>query len=110
MREFAYGSDAQYTALKKSLRDGQCHVYNCTFPPSFSAGSGRIGFEKDSISYILYIDKGLRHTGRGHKLLKDWLAAGSLRFLDFSDMRDFLRGLSALYSAPQGESEGGSDE
>ena len=70
MREFVYGNDQQYALLKESLNDHMCHVYgHCTFPSSFSKNAGRIGFEKE----------------------------GTLRFLDFTDMKVFLKSLKFLY-------------
>ena len=97
MKEFVTGSDAQFDLLKESLADGKCHVYTCSFPASFSKPTGRIGFEKDSISYILYIDKGITCTNSRSALMKDWLNAGTIRFLDFSDLKTFLKSLTFLY-------------
>ena len=105
MKEFVFGSDKQYDILKKSLNDGLCHVYECVFPPRFSRRSGRLGFEKDDVSYILYIDKGMRCSGKPPQLLKSWLEEGSLRFLDYSDMKSFVKGCAFLYGENQrGES------
>ena len=101
MKEFVTGSDEQFDLLKTSLKDGQCHVYTCSFPSSFSKTSGRIGFEKDKISYILYIDKGITCTARKSPLMNEWLESSTLRFLDFSDLKAFLKGLSFLYPAPR---------
>lgn len=101
MKEFVTGTDEQYDLLKTSLGDRKCHVYTCAFPADFSKSTGRIGFEKDKISYILYIDKGITCTNTRSGLLTDWLAAGQLRFLDFSDLKTFLKSLSFLYSAPR---------
>ena len=101
MKEFVTGSDEQFDLLRASLDDKKCHVYNCTFPTSFSKPTGRIGFEKDKISYILYIDKGITCTASKSSLLKDWLEAGTLRFLDFSDLKTFLKSLTFLYPAPR---------
>ena len=101
MKEFVTGSDEQFELLKTSLKDGQCHVYTCSFPSSFSKTSGRIGFEKDKISYILYIDKGITCTARKSPLMNEWLESGTLRFLDFSDLKAFLKSLSFLYPAPR---------
>lgn len=103
MQEFVHGSDKQYTQLKRSLGDGNCHVYECAFPGRFSSSRGRMGFEKDDVSYILYIDKGIRCSGKAPALVKSWLDEGSLRFLDFSDMKDFLKSLSCLYPGEAGE-------
>ena len=109
MREFVYGSDKQYELLKKSLEDGRCHVYDCAFPESFSASGGRMGFEKDAVSYILYIDRGLSRRGKSPALFKDWLSGGSLRFLDFSDMKAYLKSLVFLYENSRCDNRGESN-
>lgn len=99
MREFVYGTDQQFEILKASLQDHRCHVYrNCIFPVSFNRSSGRIGFEKENETYALHIDRGITcANGGAAQLLRDWLASGTLRFLDFTDMKDFLRSLRYLY-------------
>lgn len=99
MREFVYGTDQQYEWLKESLKDHMCHVYgHCVFPSSFSKSVGRIGFEKEGDTYALFIDKGITcSAGNTTQLFRDWLVAGTLRFLDFTDMKVFLRSLKFLY-------------
>jgi hypothetical protein len=99
MKEFVLGTDAQYEMLKQSLNDDRCHVYErCIFPSSFSRPSGRIGFEKEQVGYALFIDKGLTCSCPvASRLLKSWLKAGTLKFLDYTDMKVFLRSLTYLY-------------
>lgn len=99
MREFVYGTDQQYELLKESLNDHMCHVYvHCIFPSCFSKNAGRIGFEKEGDTYALFIDKGITCSkGNTSQLFRDWLSAGTLRFLDFTDMKVFLRSLRYLY-------------
>lgn len=99
MREFVYGTDHQYDLLKESLNDHLCHVYkNCSFPQCCSKSSGRLGFEKEGDTYALFIDKGITCSKtNAPQLFKDWLAEGTLRFLDFTDMKVFLKGLKCLY-------------
>ncbi|MBO4474699.1 MAG: hypothetical protein J5750_07315 [Clostridiales bacterium] len=99
MREFVIGTDTQYDMLRSALEDRLCHVYmNCLFPRSFSSPSGRIGFEKQDETYALFIDKGIHCSSRkASSLLKEWLSEGTLKFLDFTDMKTFLRSLSDLY-------------
>ena len=99
MKEFVYGTDAQYEMLKESLRDHLCHVYeHCAFPASFNRSFGRIGFEQEEDTYALYIDKGLRCSSPADpRDFREWLSTGTLRFLDFNDMKVFLRSLSCLY-------------
>lgn len=99
MQEFVYGSDQQYEELKAQLEDHLCHVYrNCTFPTCCSKASGRLGFEKEGDTYALFIDKGITCRRLNvPALFKDWIAVGTLRFLDFTDMKEFLRSLKCLY-------------
>lgn len=101
MREFTRGTPRQYTALKASLDDGACHVYQVAYPPGFSRDTGRLGFEKEAAgnTYALYIDRGITYSGPASSaLLRDWLAAGTLHFLDFTDLAEFLRGLKRCYT------------
>lgn len=39
----------------------------------------------------------LAATNQAPALFKDWLAIGTVRFLDFTDMKEFLRSLKCLY-------------
>jgi hypothetical protein len=99
MKEFVYGTDQQYELLEESLNDHLCHVYDpCVFPASFSNSTGRIGFEKENDTYALFVDKGITCSQNNtSQLFRDWLAVGTLRFLDFADMKEFLRSLRWLY-------------
>jgi hypothetical protein len=99
MREFVNGSDQQYEVLKESLNDHLCHVYgNCSYPQCCSKSNGRIGFEKEGDTYALFIDKGITCScNNAPSLFLEWLSSGTLRFLDFTDMKVFLRSLSCLY-------------
>ncbi len=99
MIDFVYGTDQQYEGLKIMLNDQLCHVFNnCSFPSCCSRTSGRIGFEKEGDTYALFIDKGIVCSKiDAPQLFVDWLAAGTLRFLDYTDMKEFLRSLHCLY-------------
>lgn len=99
MREFVYGTDRQYEMLKESLEDHLCHVYSrCYLPGCCNRGEARLGFEKEENTYALFIDKGIScNSNSAPPLFKDWLAAGTVRFLDFTDMKEFLRSLKCLY-------------
>lgn len=99
MKEFVYGTDYQYELLKESLEDRRCHVYlNCNLPQGCNKDIARIGFEKEKNAYALFIDRGICcSSDRAPALFKDWLAAGTVRFLDFTDMKEFLRSLKCLY-------------
>ncbi len=99
MKEFVYGSDQQYQLLKELLEDHMCHVYpHCHMPASCTKEVARIGFEKEESTYALFIDKGIScSNNHAPALFQDWLNAGTVRFLDYTDMKAFLRGLKCLY-------------
>lgn len=102
MREFVYGTDLQYKNLKAALEDNKCHIFHdCRFPGSFSRSTGRIGFEKGSGVYRLLIDEGISCSNNTASLIltqcRQWLAAGEYMFLDFNDLKTFLKGLRVLY-------------
>ena len=102
MWEFVKGNQKQYQDLKQLLEDGMLHVYhNCQLPAGCSRRACRIGFEKDNGMYVVWIDSGITCSRRGGgtcgKQFRQWLADGEIRFLDFNDVRDFLKGLRFLY-------------
>lgn len=99
MVEFIYGSDQQYSDLKEMLNDHMCHVYkNCEFPNCCSRTIGRLGFEKEGDTYALFIDKGITCSKpNAPDLFRLWLSEGTLRFLDFNDLKEFLKSLRCLY-------------
>ncbi|MDO4322173.1 MAG: hypothetical protein Q4C61_06565 [Lachnospiraceae bacterium] len=100
MREFVQGTNAQYDMLKKSLEDSLCHIYpRCRLPDCCSKATARIGFEQEAGgTYALFIDKGITCSdSRAPLLFRDWLAAGTVRFLEFTDMKVFLQSLKCLY-------------
>lgn len=102
MREFVFGSDLQYQNLKAELEDNKCHVFNnCELPSCFSQKKCRIGFEKDNGVYYLLIDNGISCSkSSGGQIMvqcKQWLSAGEYMFLDFNDLKCFLKGLNILY-------------
>lgn len=99
MKEFVTGTDRQYRSLKESLEDHRCHVYGgCSYPPGCSKTRGRLGFEKEGKTYALFIDRGVTCSNPAAPgLFRDWLASGTLRFLDFTDLTEFLRSLKCLY-------------
>lgn len=99
MKEFVFGSDYQFSILKESLNDHLCHVYkNCSFPSCCSKSNGRIGFEKEMDTYALFIDKGITCSrNNAPALFQQWLLEGTLRFLDYTDLKEFLRSLRCLY-------------
>lgn len=99
MKEFVYGTDYQYNLLKEELEDHMCHVYShCRLPECCSKKMTRIGFEKEENTYALFIDKGITcNSNRVSDLFCEWLSVGTIKFLDFTDMKEFLTGLKDLY-------------
>jgi len=99
MREFVFGTDEQYEMLERQLEDHLCHVFNnCVLPNCCSIQYGRIGFEKEQDTYALFIDRGITCSGSNvPRLFTEWLSRGTLRFLDFNDLKSFLKSLNQLY-------------
>lgn len=102
MREFVEGNDAQFEDLKEKLQDGLCHVFkNCKLPACCNKQICRIGFEKDNGAYTLLIDIGITCSKMkgGISLIqfKQLLSTGEFKFLDFNDLKVFLKSLSFLY-------------
>lgn len=102
MREFIEGNDDQFKDLKNKLQDGLLHVYkNCELPACCSKRSCRIGFEMDNNAYVLLIDLGIicSKSRGGIPLVqfKQFLSDGQLIFIDFNDLKVFLKSLRFLY-------------
>ena len=103
MRAFVSGSDDQFADLKQKLEDSMCHIYhNCELPKCCSKSKCRIGFEKDAGTYCLLIDQGIICSKKDNSvesiLFRQLLSTGELLFIDFNDMKVFLKGLVVLYS------------
>ena len=107
MTRFYYKSDEDYKTLKADLEDGCLRKYkNVELPAGFNVPSCNIGIEKydvDNSTYVLYIDLGITCSTailrNSHPLLKKLLQKGELHFLDFNDMKVFLKGLAlSIYS------------
>ncbi len=99
MLEFVHGTDEQFRQLKASLEDGRCHIYRCALPQGCSVGSARIGFEKIyGENYAVFIDKGIQCQRQAVPAqFRTLLQAGTLRFLEFNDLKCFLKSLAGLY-------------
>ena len=103
MRELIEWNDAQFADLKQRLQDGLCHVFkNCELPNCCDRRTCRIGFEKDNGAYILLIDSGITCSklrgGIQLEQFKQLLSKGELIFLDFNDLKIFLKSLEFLYN------------
>ena len=100
MREFVYGTHKQYDMLKDLLEEGNCEVYRCALPSSFSRSSCRLGFEKSNTQYKILIDKGITCNiplAADHPL-KTLLANGELAFVDYSDIKELMNSLKPYFN------------
>ena len=105
MTRFIYKSDDDYKALKAALEDNCLRKYkNVQLPAGFNVPTCNIGIEKytyDNNSYVLSIDFGITcNTAilhNSHPLFEKLLKKGELYFLDFNDLKVFLRSLSSIY-------------
>ncbi len=105
MTRFIYKSDEDYKALKTALEDGCLRKYkNVTLPAGFNVPVCSIGIEKysvDNSTYVLLIDLGLTCSTailrNSHPLFEKLLKKGELHFLDFNDLKVFLRSLNSIY-------------
>lgn len=102
MKRFVDGNNVWYGELKSRLQDGQCHVFkNCNLPNCCSKNVCRIGFEKENGTYSILVDYGItcsrKKGGISLYLYKQLLSQGKLSFLDFNDLKIFLKSLSFLY-------------
>lgn len=98
MKEFVCGTDKQFAVLKEMLQDHRCHVFRCKLPDCCSKSHCRIGFEKEGDTFVILIDKGITCKGKvKNNSFKEWLSIGTLRFLDFTDLKVFFKNLNSLY-------------
>ena len=99
MKELVFGTAAQFDGLEALLADGRCHVFeHCVLPPGCTPGTARLGFEKNSSVYILYIDYGIKTTVQDAKFCS-LLEQGEVRFVCMQDMVEFLYALQPLFGA-----------
>lgn len=99
MREFAFGTDNQYSWLDNLISDGQCHVFNnCVLPESCTPDHSRIGFEKADAIYIVYIDRGVATTSDDQNFIR-FLQNGETKFTCLEDMMEFFRSLQPLFGS-----------
>lgn len=97
MKEFVYGTQAQFDQFERLLSDGQCHVYrNCVLPEGCTPQTARLGFEKRGDVYIFYIDKNITSTVDSPEF-KQLLEKGETKFICLDDMISFLHSLQPLF-------------
>jgi ATP-dependent Clp protease ATP-binding subunit ClpA len=98
MREFVFGTQAQYNWLENLLQDGQCHVFNdSVLPASCTPDRCRLGFEKAGSAYIAEIDRGITTTSDDPNFVR-FLQNGESRFTCMEDMVDFFHALQPLFA------------
>lgn len=101
MDRFVFGTDEQFDTLDRSLNDGQCRIFkDISLPSGFSASICRIGFEKhrETSSYKILIDKGIKCTANVPFYFKTFLSSGEINFMDYYDVKTFFRNLRTLYN------------
>ena len=102
MQEFVHGTDEQFKNLKEMLNDNMLHIYkNCRLPQCCSRSATRLGFEKSNGMYLFYVDSGITcsTSKKGNTItqFKQLLSNGEIAFLDFNDLKTFIKALSILY-------------
>lgn len=101
MDRFVFGTDIQFDKLDQDLNDGQCKIYkNISLPSGFNVSVCRIGFEKhrETSSYKILIDKGIKCTANVPLYFKSFLSVGEINFMDYYDVKSFFRNLHTLYN------------
>lgn len=98
MKEFVFGTQDFFMDLDQMLSDGQCHVYHdCVLPPSCSHRTTRMGFEKESNKYTLYVDMGITTEDVDCPEFVQLMNKGDTRFYCLDDMIGFFHGLQPLF-------------
>ncbi len=97
MREFVYGTDAQYRALDQVLSEGKYYRYaNRRMPDACTPGTACLWFGKVNGSYRMCIDKGIV-TDLGSDDFKLFLERGEATFANMRSMIAFLHSLQPLF-------------
>ena len=97
MKEFIYGSDAQFKALDEVLSEGKYYVFrNRRLPQSCTPNTACLWFKKEGDAYKVGIDEGIV-TSDSNPELKRLLSRGELIFTSLSSMKDYFYSLKTLY-------------
>ena len=103
MKEFVYGTDAQFQALDNELSSGKKYKFaNRQLPVSCTPDVACIWFAKIDDVYFMYIDKGII-TSADNQDFKAFLERGVTKFICLEDMVAFLRSLKSLFPQTDGE-------
>lgn len=98
---------AQFDCWEALLADGRCMCLSTACcRPAVRRGTARLGFEKNSSVYILYIDYGIKTTVQDAKFCS-LLEQGEVRFVCMQDMVEFLYALQPLFGAAAPSAGGG---
>lgn len=98
MREFVYGTEAQYRALDQALSEGRNYRYaNRQLPRSCTPEKACLWFGKVNGSYRMCIDKGIV-TNEGSEEFRRFLERGEATFANMDGMTTFLHSLQPLFS------------
>ena len=96
MKEFAFGTSAQFTALDQELSRGKYYKFANRRLPMCSPSTATIWFAKRNDFYVMYIDKGITTTS-GNQDFRHLLERGEAKFICLDDMIDFLHSLQSLF-------------
>ena len=100
MREFVFGTSAQFDALNHELSCGKKYKFaNRQLPDSCSPNTACIWFAKIDGMYHVYIDKDIT-TSADSKSFKQFLEEGEIKFTCMEDMVAFLHSLRSLFVQP----------
>lgn len=97
MREFVYGTAAQYRELDRALSAGENYRFpNRQLPRTCTPNTACLWFGKNNGSYRLCIDKGIIAL-EGSDEFKRFLERGEATFASMDSMTSFLRSLQPLF-------------
>lgn len=100
MREFVYGTAAQFHALEQELAHGKKYKFaNRQLPEGCTPAAATIWFAKTGDVYAMYIDKGIT-TELDSPDFKLFLQRGQAQFICMDDLVEFLTSLQPLFPNP----------
>lgn len=105
MKEFVYGTAAQFRALDHSLSEGKNFKYpNRMLPASCTPNTACLWFGKVNGSYRICIDKGII-AAEGSEEFKRFLERGEATFANMDSMTSFLHSLQPLFREKEPDRE-----
>lgn len=103
MREFAFGTTAQFGELDRELSRGKKYKFaGRQLPASCSPSTACLWFAKNDGMYYMYIDKGITISADNQDF-KNFLERGVAKFICMEDMAAFLHSLQPLFPMNDGE-------